>query len=328
MIARGAVPIAHTNSRTTFLPPRSGLAVQSQGEVERIKCKAVGFYLPARTDELERREAGQGFESFCEVVGVEEGGEVFLELSMGLVMIGANCCFLDRAIHAFDLAVGPRVVGLGEAVIDIVASTREFESVSPEDLASGQGQLDVLRCRSGIARGGEVGAVVGKNDVDAVGDGLDQFIQELRSDAAGGLLDQPGESELGSAVDRDEEVEFSLLGADLCQIDMEVTDGIGFELLAGRAGCIEMGQSADAVALEATVKGGAGELRDGGLESVEAVIKRQERVLAKGHDDGLLLTSQGRGMAFFGSHGSVLHEGTLAPLMNGLGVDVVARGER
>ena len=296
--------------------------------MERIEFKAVGFNLPARRDELERGEASQSFETFREVVGVEEGSEVLLELGMGLVMIGTNSSFLDRAIHAFDLAVGPRVVGLGEAVIDIVASTREFESVSPEDLASGQGQLDVLRSRSGIARRSEVGAVVGENNMDAVGNGLDQFIQELCSDAAGGLLDQLDESELGSAVDRDKEVEFSLLGADLCQIDMEVTDGIGFELLAGRAGCIEMGQPADAVALEATVKGGAGELRDGGLESVEAVIKGQERVLAKGHDDGLLLASQGRGMAFFGSHGSVLHKGTFAPLMNGLGIDVVALGER
>ena len=222
--------------------------------MERIEFKAVRFNLPARTDELKRGEASQGFETFCEVVGVEEGGEVFLELGMGLVMIGANRCFLDRGIHAFDLAVGPRVVWLGESVINIVTGTREFESVSPEDLASGQGEFDVLGCRSGIARRSEVGAIVGENNVDTVGNDFDQFIQELRSNAAGGLLDQSHESELGSAVDGDKEVEFTFLGANLCEIDMEVTDGIGFELLAGRAGCIEMGQSADAVALEATVK--------------------------------------------------------------------------
>jgi hypothetical protein len=43
------------------------------------------------------------------------------------------------------------------------------------------------------------------------------------------------------------------------------------------------------VALQAAVQGGAGELRDGGLQGVEAVVQRQQGVAAKGDDDRFLL---------------------------------------
>lgn len=88
-----------------------------------------------------------------------------------------------------------------------------------------------------------------------------------------------------------------------------------------------MGQSADAMALETAMESRAGELRNGCLEGVEAVVQRQERVLAKGDDNGLLFASQGRGEPLLWPHGSVFHEGTFAPLLNGLWVDAVALGE-
>jgi len=36
--------------------------------------------------------------------------------------------------------------------------------------------------------------------------------------------------ELGGAVDRDEQIELALFGADLGEIDVEVADGVGLEL--------------------------------------------------------------------------------------------------
>jgi hypothetical protein len=49
------------------------------------------------------------------------------------------------------------------------------------------------------------------------------------------------------------------------------------------------------MALQTPMKGRTGELRDRGLESVEAVVQWHKRVLAKGHDDSLLLDRQNRG---------------------------------
>jgi hypothetical protein len=81
------------------------------------------------------------------------------------------------------------------------------------------------------------------------------------------------------------------------------------------------------VALEAAVKSGAGELRDGGLQGVETVVEREQGVFAKGHRDRLLFGRQRGGTTLLWSHRSVLDKGTLPPLLDRLGVEVVALSE-
>ena len=65
-------------------------------------------------------------------------------------------------------------------------------------------------------------AVVGQHRVDLVGHGLCQSTEEVTGDARDGLLVQLDEGELGSSFDGDDEIEPSLLGADLGDVDMEV----------------------------------------------------------------------------------------------------------
>ena len=48
------------------------------------------------------------------------------------------------------------------------------------------------------------------------------------------------------------------------------------------------------MALEAAVQARAGEVRDGGLEGVDAIVERKQRVTAEGHDDRLILDRQDR----------------------------------
>jgi len=43
---------------------------------------------------------------------------------------------LNGAIHAFDLSVGPGMIGLGETVIDVVTGAGRFKGMSAEELAS------------------------------------------------------------------------------------------------------------------------------------------------------------------------------------------------
>ncbi len=52
-----------------------------------------------------------------------------------------------------------------------------------------------------------------------------------------------GEDELGNAIDGHEQVELALLGADLGQIEMEIADGIGLELLLLARGDARQGQA-------------------------------------------------------------------------------------
>jgi hypothetical protein len=42
------------------------------------------------------------------------------------------------------------------------------------------------------------------------------------------------------------------------------------------------------MALQTTMKRGAGEMRDRGLQGVQTVVERQQRMFAKIHDDGFL----------------------------------------
>lgn len=71
----------------------------------------------------------QGFEPAAAVVGVDEVAKVGGRLYMAVVVIALDLCFLDRAVHPFDLAVGPGVLHLGEAMFDPVLVADAVEDV-------------------------------------------------------------------------------------------------------------------------------------------------------------------------------------------------------
>src|SRR5215217_5356887 len=68
-------------------------------------------------------------------------------------------------------------------------------------------------------------------------------------------------------------------------------------------------------------------MREGGLEGIEAVVQRQERVAPKGNDDRLFLEREHRRLGLLGSGGPVGNRATLLPLGDGLRVDPVAPGQ-
>jgi hypothetical protein len=69
--------------------------------------------------------------------------EMSSKLIMGFVVEALDGRILDGAVHALDLTIGPRVLGLGPAVIDVVASARYFKSRSPEWLAALKHAFDI-----------------------------------------------------------------------------------------------------------------------------------------------------------------------------------------
>lgn len=143
------------------------------------------------------------------------------QLSMALIVIGANRGVLDGAVHAFDLPVGPRMIGLGEAMIEVMAGAGVFKGMSPKEFAALHRQLDGGSSGLGVARSGEVGAVVGEDGMNAIGDELEQRPQEVGCLSGGGPLDQADERELGSALNGHKEEEFAFLGSDFRQINVE-----------------------------------------------------------------------------------------------------------
>jgi hypothetical protein len=65
---------------------------------------------------------------------------------MRFVMQAFNGCFLDGAVHAFSLTIGPWMSRFGEAVIDLVLCACDFEAVR-------QKQLAVIECEADISGG-------------------------------------------------------------------------------------------------------------------------------------------------------------------------------
>ena len=65
-------------------------------------------------------QAAEGVESAPEVVGCEEVAQVGAQLGVAVVVVALDGGVLDRAVHAFDLSIGPRMVRLGQPVLDLV----------------------------------------------------------------------------------------------------------------------------------------------------------------------------------------------------------------
>lgn len=254
-----------------------------------IEFEALWLFCPDRADVFVRCESFEGLESSGEVVGIDEVGEMLSEVFVGLVVEAFDSGFFEGSVHAFDLAVGPGMFRLGEAVVDIGFGAGELEGVSAEEFATFEGELDLRRSGTAIAWSGEVDSIIGQHCVDGVRHGFDQCVQEVGRNPLRGLLMHLDEGELRSAVDSDQKIELALFGANFRDIDMEVANRVAFELLAPGPVAFDVGQPGDIVPLQAAVQRRPGQLRDGGLKSIKAVVKRQQRMPAKGNDNGFLL---------------------------------------
>lgn len=173
---------------------------------------------------------------------------------MGFVVEALYGRFLESSVHAFDLAVGPGMFRLGQAVVDISFGAGELEGMGAEEFSAFEGKLDLRSSRTAIAGRGEVHSVVGEHSVDFVGNGLDQRVQEVGRNPLGGLLMDLDEGELRGPVDGDEEVKLALLGAHLGDIDVEIADRIRLELPAPGPVAVDIGQPGDLVPLQTTME--------------------------------------------------------------------------
>ena len=87
--------------------------------VEGVESARFGLLCPALTNPLKRVEPAETLEALREVVRIEERGQVRAKARMGRVEESPDGRVLDRAIHAFDLAVGPQMVKFRQAMLDV-----------------------------------------------------------------------------------------------------------------------------------------------------------------------------------------------------------------
>jgi len=140
----------------------------------------------------------------------------------------------------------------------VVLGAGILERMRPERLAVLDRELDIGSGRTGVSGRGEMGADVRQDDVNPVGDGLDQGPQEVAGNAAGGFLMQFDEGELRGSINGHQKVELALLGANLGDIDVEKAERIDFELALVGLVAVDARQAGDAVTF-----GGSGGVTSG-----------------------------------------------------------------
>src|SRR3546814_10836202 len=86
------------------------------------------------------------------------------------VVEGANGRVLDRADHSFGLAVGPRMIRLGEPVLDAALGADPPEDMRDEAVLRPLIVLD------------ELNAIVGQHRVDLVGNGIEESLEKAGSE--------------------------------------------------------------------------------------------------------------------------------------------------
>ena len=111
--------------------------------MERIERESFGLVCPGLADVFVGGEAVERLEALGEVAGADEVGEIASELVVRFVVEAFDRRLLDGAVHALDLAVGPMMLGLGEAMVDVGLGTGEFERMSAENLATLEHGLDL-----------------------------------------------------------------------------------------------------------------------------------------------------------------------------------------
>ena len=103
--------------------------MQPRHVVDGVESAPLGLLDPELTDVFIGSEVLECLEPPGDVVGVQEVGEVRAQPAVAVVVVAAHGRLLNRTVHAVDLSVGPRVVGLGQAVLDAVLAAAEIEHV-------------------------------------------------------------------------------------------------------------------------------------------------------------------------------------------------------
>ena len=142
-------------------------------------------------------------------------------MAMAVVMEPFHRCLLDGAVHPLDLAVRPRVVGFGQAMLDPVGLADHVDAHWP-----GVDGVPVagLLC--------ELNPVIRQNRVDLVGHSLEHVLQKLLGRLSVSRCNELSDSEPGCPVDADKQMELPFAGLHFSNVDVEEADGIPLELLA------------------------------------------------------------------------------------------------
>ena len=118
------------------------------------------------------------------------------------------------------MPIGPRVFDFGQPVLNVM-----FEANPIKNVLEGEAVALVI---------GKLNAIVSQNRVNDIGNSGDEIAHELCGQQLAHFLMKFDKDKLARLVNGDKEIELSLSGLHFGNVDMEIANWIGFELLLGR----------------------------------------------------------------------------------------------
>ena len=177
---------------------------------------------------------------------------------MAIVVIPFYGRVFNRAVHALDLSVRPRVVWLGQAMLNAICSANDVKPHVP-----GIGGVPV----AGLLT--KLDAVVRKDCAHLVWNGFQHGLEKLTGCLAVCFVDQLRNSKLAGLINIYEEIQLTLIGTKLSDINMEIANRISFELLPLGVVALHIWQSRNAMPLQTALQGRACQVWDRRLQGIE-----------------------------------------------------------
>ena len=162
------------------------------------------------------------------------------KLLMGIVVVTVNGRIFERTVHALDLTIGPRMFGFGQAVVNAMLETNPIKQ-----------QLEGILVARTI---GKLNPIVRQNGVNFIGNSREKMAQEFGSDGTGRLLMYLNKGKLRSTINGHKQVKLAFFRLYLSDVDVKITDGIGFEAFFLRCLLGNLGQPIYFVSLKAAMQ--------------------------------------------------------------------------
>lgn len=172
------------------------------------------------------------------------------QLFVDFIVVAFHRRVLDGAVHAFDLAIGPWMVRLGQTMFCPIRLTDHLKAHRPRI-----GSVPVLR----LLR--KLDTVIGQDRVELVRHGFAEVFKELPGRLAIGFLCKLRHRKFAGPVDSHKEIELALFCPDLGNVDVEEADRVAFELLLLRLVTFDIRQARYSMPLQTSMQGRAREAR-------------------------------------------------------------------
>src|SRR5262245_34985812 len=105
--------------------------------------------------------------------------------------------------------------------------------------------------------------------------------------------------------------------------NVEEADRVCLELLLGLLLAVDLWQPTDAVALIAAMQRGSRQMGDGGLQRVEAIVERQQGMLAESDGDGFFVLSEDGRSNLRGFYRGIIIDAAVLDFRNVVVIEIV-----